>query len=112
MEEFVLLIKGDDPAPISPEKLQQRLGNYRIWMEKWIQKGHYLNGEPLHPVGHHLVDKDTVLSEGGFLNHKEVIGGYIKIKAMDLTEATEIAKECPLLEEFEIFVRPVLKYGE
>lgn len=110
MEEFVLLIKGQDNSPVSPEKLQKRLGNYRAWMEKWMENGQYLAGTPLDPPASHLVNKNTI-TQPAASDHKDIIGGYIKIKAQSLSEATEIAKECPLLEEFEILIHPVANYG-
>jgi hypothetical protein len=56
-----------------------------------------------------LKNPDTVVTDGPFLEPKEIIGGYVVLLAKDLSEATELAKQCPLLGHCEIFVRPVLE---
>lgn len=108
MQEFILLMKGDDSKDISPEVMQQRMQSYIVWMKEMSDKGNYVAAQPLKSTGHHLVDKDTVLTDGPFLEPKEVIGGFIILKASDIDEATELAKTCPLLEHCEIYVRPVV----
>ena len=108
MQEFLLLMKGDDSAEISPEEMQQRMQGYMSWMQKIAGDGTYVDGQPLQPSGNHLINKETVITDGPFLEPKEIIGGYIIIKANDLDAATEIAKTCPLLEHCEIYVRPLM----
>lgn len=108
MQEFILLMKGDDSKDISPEVMQQRMQSYMAWMQEMTGKGNYVAGQPLMPTGTHLVDSDTVLTDGPFLEPKEVIGGYIILKATNIDEATELAKTCPLLHHCEIYVRPLV----
>jgi hypothetical protein len=79
------------------------------WMQKMMSEERLKVGQPLEPTGRLLTDKDTVLTDGPFLEPKEIIGGYVIVKANDLDEAVEIAKGCPLLAHCEIFVRPVLQ---
>lgn len=108
MEEFMLLVKGDG-SDASPEQMQKKLENYMVWMEKWKSSGNYIGGNPFQTSGNFLVDKDTIVSEGDWLAPKNVIGGYIHVAAKDINQATEIARECPLLEGCGIYVRPFLK---
>jgi len=109
MEEFMLLMKGDDSAEISPDEMQQRMHDYMEWMKGIAGKGNYVAGQPLLPTGNHLTDRETVLTDGPFLEPKEIIGGYIILKAEHLDQATEIAKTCPLLRHCEIYVRPLMQ---
>ena len=108
MQEFMLLMKGDDSEHISPEQMQQRMQDYMEWMQKMGKNGNYLSGQPLLPKGTHLLNKEKVLTDGPFLEPKEIIGGYIILKAKDLESATELAKTCPLLSHCEIYVRPLM----
>ena len=108
MKEFLLLMKGDDSQQASPEEMQQRMQSYRTWMKGIMESGNLKAGQPLEPRGKHLVNKQTILTDGPFLEPKEIIGGYIIILAKDLNAATEIAKDCPLLEHCEIMVRPLM----
>lgn len=109
MDEFMLLMKGDDSQDASPEEMQQRMQDYMKWMQDMSSNGSYTSGQPLMPTGHHLLNKDEVLTDGPFLEPKEIIGGYIIVRANDLNHATEIAKTCPLIEHCEIYVRPLMK---
>ena len=108
MKDFMLLVKGDG-SHSSPEQMQKKLENYMVWMEKWKSTENYVSGAPFQSVGNFLIDQQTILSEGEFLNPSETIGGYIHIKADGIQQATEIAKECPLLDGCGIYVRPFLE---
>lgn len=112
MQEFLLLMKGDDSKEISPDEMQQRMQDYMAWMKGMMGEGHYVAGQPLMPTGRHLVDQETVLTDGPFLEPKEIIGGYIIVKAANIDEATELAKTCPLLQHCEIYVRPLMYVPE
>ncbi len=105
MKEFMLIIKGDS-RQCSPEELQIKLGNYQGWMKKWGDSGNYISGAPFFPEGKYIDAKANVKESGDFLSEKEIIGGYVHLKANDINQATEIAKECPLLNPMEIMVRP------
>lgn len=107
MQEFVLLIQGDGNYNFTEEEIALRVKRYTEWMDEQINKGQYVWGQPLKPVGLHFKDKDNIQSDGPFLEPKEMVGGIIIIKANSLDEAREIASTCPLLDEFEIFIRPV-----
>ncbi len=111
MKEFMLLMKGDDSQNVAPEEMQQRMQAYMSWMGEMTAGGRLKGGQPLEPAGTHLKNKDTIISDGPFLEPKEIIGGYVIILAQDLGEATEVARACPLLEHCEIYVRPLLNVG-
>lgn len=104
----MLLAKGDGSYK-SPEKMQKQLENYMGWMEKWKSKGQYVEGSPFRTESNFLKDPKNLITNGEFLDPKETIGGYIRVKAKDLNEATQIAKECPLLDGCGIYVGPFLK---
>ena len=55
--------------------------------------GHRLNGE-----GAVLKGEKRQITDGPFTEGKEIVGGYIGIKANDLNEAVEIAKGCPIYD--------------
>jgi hypothetical protein len=39
-----------------------------------------------------------VVTDGPFVEGKEIVGGYLMIKANDLPDAIEIAKNCPIFD--------------
>ena len=109
MSKYMLLMKGDDSQGASPEDMQGRMQAYMGWMQKMMADDRLVAGEPLEPSGALLANKDSVVTDGPFLESKEIIGGYVIINASDLDDAVEIARGCPLLDHCEIFVRPVLQ---
>jgi hypothetical protein len=42
--------------------------------------------------------KGSVVLDGPFVEAKEVVGGYIVVRARSLEDATAIAQHCPILE--------------
>jgi hypothetical protein len=109
MSEFVFLYRGGD-RPLSPEVVQQNMGQWVAWFKDLTAKGHMVDrGQPLDGSGK-LVNSAKMVVDGPFAEAKDVIGGYTLIKAKDLAEAAELAKGCPLLARGGgVEVRPVLK---
>ena len=106
MTEFMLLVRGKDPLASSPEMLQQRMATYVQWMQKMIAEGRYNGGQPLEESeGHLLKNKEEVVTDGPFMEVKEMVAGYVIIAASDFKEAIAIAKTCPLLDNFQLEVR-------
>ena len=108
MNEYLFLMKGDDSQEASPQEMQQRMQDYMGWMQKMMGEGREVSGQILQPTGVHLTNQETVLTDGPFLEPKEIIGGYILINAKDLEEATTLAQSCPLLQHCEMYVRPLM----
>jgi hypothetical protein len=46
-----------------------------------------------------------MVTDGPFMESKEMISGYMIINANDVEEATRLASECPLLGPFQLEVR-------
>ena len=110
MEEFMLIVRGYNYEGVTPEVMEKRMNAYRPWMEKMTQAGRYKSGGPLEPgTGRLLKDKKTVLTDGPFLESKDIIGGYVIVLAKDYGEAVEFAKECPLLDHCQLEVRKLGK---
>ncbi|MEL7124464.1 MAG: YciI family protein [Bacteroidota bacterium] len=106
MKQFLILLKGKKKLDYSPEELQKRLEEYRAWVTT-IEK-HYISDNRLEQLGAHLKSKNNIQMDGPFLEAKEIIAGFIIIKAVDLEEAIDISKTSPLLKYFEIYVRPIV----
>ena len=106
MKQFLILLKGKKKLDYSPEELQKRLEEYRAWVAT-IEK-HYVSNNRLEQYGAHIKSENNIQKDGPFLEAKEIIAGFIIIQAIDLEEAIEISKTSPLLNYFEIYVRPIV----
>ena len=54
------------------------------------------SGEPLEEGGL-IVTSDKTVTDGPFPESKEMVGGYIRIEAESIEAASEVAKDCPVL---------------
>ena len=106
MQHFLLLLKSKEKLDYSPEQLQKRLEEYRVWADK--MEGVILQDNRLEPRGHLIEGKETIHSDGPFLETKELIAGFIIIQASDLEQASNITLSSPLLKYFHILVRPMV----
>lgn len=106
MKQYLLLLKGKKELDYSPEQLQKRLEEYRAWVSN-IEE-HYVSDNRLERIGAHISKKDEVATDGPFLEAKEIIAGFIIIRAKNLDDAVTISNSSPLLNYFEIYVRPMV----
>lgn len=107
MKQFLILLKGKKTLDYSPAELQKRLEEYRLWVE--TIKENYISDNRLERRGVFIRSKDDIISDGPFLEAKEIIAGFIIIKAEDLNTAVDIARKSPLLKYFYIMVRPMIE---
>ena len=57
-----------------------------------------LAGEPLDKTGKVLRGRAKSITDGPFVEGKEIVGGYLIVNAGSLDQAVEISKGCPIFE--------------
>lgn len=83
-------------APPSPEQIQAILAEWGAWIEKFMKSGNILDpGDALKETGRVLDNRGTRVTDGPFVEAKEILGGYSVIQAESYDHAVTIAKECP-----------------
>jgi len=110
MSEFVYLYRGGERGR-SPEKMQEMMQKWMAWLKDLGAKGHIKDqGHPLERSGKLVKGKQKTVTDGPFAEAKDVVGGYTLIEALDLEQAVELSKGCPILEvEGAVEVRPIMK---
>ena len=82
------------------------------WFEKYYKSGKIVGGHELQgPSTATTVSRrngKVTVTDGPFIESKEVIGGYAEIEVADLDEALAMAKEWPGTVE----IRPVVDHSE
>jgi hypothetical protein len=112
--KYVMLIMDtpDEPAPGSPE-FNAGYAEVGAWYEKWGATGKL-------SVGHQLQGPQTArtvraagVTDGPFIETKEVLGGYSVLDAESMDEAVEIARTWPGVDRgwITIELRPVMEMG-
>jgi hypothetical protein len=99
MAKFAVLMRENDHAwsKMSPEEQQTLLKRYFAWAEELRNAGRLEGGEPLKDGGRILRLEKGQVVDGPFTETKEVLTGFFFITALDLAEATEVARGCPAL---------------
>jgi hypothetical protein len=100
MKEYILLFRGGDSREMqqSPEIWQAHMQIWMKWMGALAEQGKLVGAQPLVPTGKVITGTQKLVTDGPFMEGKELLGGYLICKADSYEEATEIAKGCPILE--------------
>jgi hypothetical protein len=113
MEKFMYLFRGGDNHAHNAADSEVAKKNMLAWMN-WMgglqQKGILVAGEPLQPTGKQISGKNKLISDGPFVEAKEIVGGFLIVNAKNIDDAVEISKGCPIFEENgKLEVRPIQK---
>ncbi|HEY7314922.1 MAG TPA: YciI family protein [Gemmataceae bacterium] len=104
---FIYRLKRDNYDTMSPEMMQQHHQKWETWMAEGFQKGWMLDGGNGLKNEGHVVNGQKIVTDGPFVEAKEMIGGYSIVQADTLDAAAELAKGCPvLLRGGSVEVRP------
>ena len=97
MKEFMLIFIGTDyeSDEFSPEIIESQMGRWFAWVEKLQQEGVYVGGEALQTKAKRVSGPNQVVSDGPFVETKELVGGYFIIKAKDWDHAIALTADYP-----------------
>jgi hypothetical protein len=107
---YLLLFRGTDwHKGLSPEQMQQVVGDWMKWFERLTREGKVAGGNPLENEGKVVTGKGgKFVADGPFAEAKEAIGGYFLLTVKTEDEAVAIAQQCPGLPHGAIVeVRPI-----
>lgn len=100
MKEFLLLFRGGDGKSLqqSPEKWQAHMQKWMQWMGDLSKAEKFVGAQPLTSTGKTITGNKKAVTDGPFMEGKEMVGGYLICKADNYDQALEIARGCPILE--------------
>jgi len=118
MKDFMLIFRNTPQseeayAQQTPEAIQASIARWSDWLGNLAAQGKLTDGgQPLLPHGKVLTGSLKKLTDGPYIEGKEIVGGYSVIKAADYNEAVELASNCPALdEEGTVEVREVMLFS-
>ena len=114
-----MLINGDETewADTTPEQSDAQLKEIFAWFEKWGQAGKIADS------GIHLQPTSTaktvragadgpIVTDGPYLELKEVIGGFVVLEADDIDDAIAVGATWPTLRGSEsVEIRPIFDHS-
>jgi hypothetical protein len=113
MSEFVYLFRASEAdqrdAMGTPEMAQRSMEAWLAWIRDLEAKGHLKHpGQPLARDGRVVRGKGKLVTDGPFVEVKDLVLGFIVVEARDLSQAVDLAARCPMLEgDGSVEVRPV-----
>ncbi|MCA0362662.1 MAG: YciI family protein [Bacteroidetes bacterium] len=111
MTEFMMIFRNDyNPSfKPSPEQMQASIKQWQDWIGGIAAQGKFISTNRLGFEGKTLKPKNVV-TDGPYAEVKEMVGGYIIVKANDIDEALKLAEGCPVLHiGGNVEVRNILK---
>jgi hypothetical protein len=112
MKDFMFIFRYSNPEAVNftPEQGQANMQKWFKWIGELSAKGQYVGGDPLVPEGKTVKGKKPVATDGPFAEGKELLGGYIVVKAESLDEAADLAFGFPDFElEGSVEIREIMK---
>jgi hypothetical protein len=112
MAQYLILIYENEAAyaTATPEDFQNVMEAHgRFAKQVGELGGELLGGNALQPTSTATTIRDDVVTDGPFVETKEVLGGYYLIEAKDLDQALAIGKLCPA-PYGGVEVRPIMVF--
>lgn len=115
MKDFMMIFIGANYEEIglSPEQLQERFGRWFAWGDKMQKQGILKGGEALLTKAKRISGPDRIVSDGPFVESKELIGGYYTVSADSFEEVVKIAEDFPDYDlGGTVEIREVMKFDK
>ncbi len=113
MSEYVYLFRtseaGRQAAMGTPEQAQRSMQAWLAWIRELETSGHLKQrGQPLGSGGRVLQGPARSVTDGPFVEVKDLVAGFLTVEARDLDEAARLASGCPMLAgDGSVEIRPV-----
>jgi hypothetical protein len=110
MPKFMMTLssKPEHWKNLSPEEARTKFASYQVWGEELRAKGIYVAGEKLaEDAGKQLRLQNGRVSviDGPFSETKEVLGGFLILRAASYDEAVALVRESPFVNDYTIDLR-------
>jgi hypothetical protein len=113
MAEYLILIYESEEryANATPEDFQNIMDAHNRFPDQVKELGGTLiGGKALQPSTTATTIRDDIVTDGPFVETKEVLGGYYLVEAEDLDQALAIGKVCPA-PYGGVEVRPIMVFS-
>jgi hypothetical protein len=114
MPQFLILLRDGGTRSSAPDERQQRMQRYGAWTESLRQAGHLVGANKLRDGEGRVVRRDSsemVVTDGPFVETKEILGGYYLLTADSYEQAIELTRDCPHYDYGSVEVRQVEDLG-
>jgi hypothetical protein len=109
---FIYRNSRESMSTMSPEEMQAMLQKWNAWITEGLRQGWMLDGgDGLKKEGRVLKER-KVITDGPFVEVKEMVGGYSVVQADTIDAAAEHAQGCPVfIRGGSVEVRELQEFG-
>lgn len=109
MKEFVMIIRLEALPEVNftPEEEQSMMGVWEKWIDDIIERNILVSRGNRLGVDGRVLKNGVIVTNGPYVELKEMIGGYIIIRDDSIDQAAEIAKSAPLVGVGTIEIRGI-----
>lgn len=107
---YLLLLHQPAAGPHpTPAQMREIMTHFAAWMERIRADGQLVSSHGLKNKGKVLRGRrGATIADGPYAEAKEIVGGYVLIRARSLAQAVGVARRCPGLDHrLVVEVRPV-----
>ncbi|MCU0467808.1 MAG: YciI family protein [Arcicella sp.] len=95
MKEFMMIFKSEINESFGPS-IQPNIKHWNDWIGGIAAQGKLAGANRLSFEGKTL-KPNNIVADGPYAEVKEIIGGYLIVKATNIDEAITLAEGCPIL---------------
>ena len=110
MKEFLLLFRQPDYeySKLSPQEMQALKKKWQDWAGGIAAQGKMVNQGARLSMEGKVLKTGGIVTDGPFVEMREILGSFITVKADNLDEATTLAHGCPALDRGgSVEIRPL-----
>jgi|SRR5690606_33008948 hypothetical protein len=111
MKEFMFLFRLPNQADsheMTPENMKALAKKWDDWVGGIAAQGKVVSAGPRLESTGKVLKKSGVITDGPFVEVREMLGGFLRITADSLEEATTLAHGCPAIDQGgSVEIRPV-----
>jgi len=111
MKEFMMIFRSEEQVERpTPEQMQAQVKVWQDWIGGIAAQDKFVGTNALGMEGK-IVRANNVITDGPYMEVKEMVGGYIVVKAENIEDAIKLSEGCPTLSYGgSVEVRDIMKF--
>jgi hypothetical protein len=116
MDKYMMIFRNTPTSEevyqsMSPEEMQASLAQWNAWIGGIAAQGKLIGSEALEHTGKIVTGTKKVVTDGPYVESKELVSGYLIMHAESMEEAIENSKGCPIYDiEGSLEIRKIMVF--